>query len=223
MLNWLKKLLAKWRPWSEPAHGTSTMPGLDPDGPFVPNQRGITVDLDRLTPGARDAIMQEMLRRQKGAPLFSGTVEHGYALAKVGTPDRCPRCAAPTQRRCAQFIYGTDHGTRVMLAPAGHFCSACPTVIVDESIIVAGAKRGCKFWSVLGIHHDDQDGADFFRTWNGQRTTYVIDEEDGTVDLAAGEAAGPPPPPPPRPPGDRQRRQRKRRLEKLARKRNRRP
>ena len=38
-----------------------------------------------------------------------------------------------------------------MFAPAGYFCSACPTVIVGESLIATGLKEGYRFRAVVGV------------------------------------------------------------------------
>jgi hypothetical protein len=51
----------------------------------------------------------------------------------------------------AHFIYATDIAPRVMFAPAGYFCTACPTVVVDEHLIATGMKAGYRFRAVVGV------------------------------------------------------------------------
>lgn len=53
----------------------------------------------------------------------------------------------------AHFIYVTKTVTRVMLAPAGYFCTACPTVIIDEDVIASGVTEGHPFRTVVGIDY----------------------------------------------------------------------
>lgn len=87
---------------------------------LIRNTIGMTIDLDRFGPGDRKSLDQEIIRRA-GVALFHGTVEHAYSRSAVGATHRCPRCHAPAQPHCAHFIYATDRGTRVRLAPAGFF------------------------------------------------------------------------------------------------------
>jgi hypothetical protein len=67
-----------------------------------------------------------------------------------------------------------------MLAPAGYFCTTCPTVIVDEEMLRAGITDGFHFQGVLGIDYEGQRPPDLFRTWNGRPTVYVVDEVPGS-------------------------------------------
>ena len=87
--------------------------------------------------------------------MFDGNVEHGYLLKFVGTEDRCPRCNGETRQQYGNFIYATDIATRVMFAPAGYFCTKCPTVIIDEQMIEDGVLGNFKFLGVLGIDHGE--------------------------------------------------------------------
>jgi hypothetical protein len=81
----------------------------------------------------------------------------------------------------AHFIYATDTAPRVMFAPAGHFCTACPTVVIDEDLIAGGMKEGYRFRAVVGVDYAGERPPDIFRTWNGQRSIYLLDE-GGQVD-----------------------------------------
>src|SRR5713101_5104714 len=51
----------------------------------------LTVDLDEFGSEARPLLLDE-LSQASGLPVFSGTVEHGYAMRSVGSHPRCPRC-----------------------------------------------------------------------------------------------------------------------------------
>ena len=79
-------------------------------------QIGVTVDLDQVRP-ENSTGLESALVEQNQVLLFQGTVEHGYGLQAVGNPAQCPRCEAPASQHAAYFIYATDLGSRVMLAP----------------------------------------------------------------------------------------------------------
>lgn len=83
----------------------------------------------------------------------------------------------------AHFIYATDIAPRVMFAPAGYFCTACATVVVDEHLIAGGIKEGYRFRAVVGIDYAGEKQPDFFKTWNGQETIYLLDEDGRVMDL----------------------------------------
>lgn len=143
----------------------------------------VTVDLDEFGPEARPLLLEEMAQGC-GLPVFEGTVDHGYSMRSVGSHARCPRCNAATRRQMAHFIYATDIAPRVMFAPAGHFCTACPTVIVDENLIASGAKEGYSFRAVVGVDYVGKKPPDCFRTWNGHPLTYILDEDEQVMDVA---------------------------------------
>ncbi|MBI1876180.1 MAG: hypothetical protein HYS05_20125 [Acidobacteria bacterium] len=84
----------------------------------------------------------------------------------------------------AHFIYATDIAPRVMFAPAGHFCTACPTVVIDEDLIAGGVKEGYRFRAVVGVDYAGEKQPDFFKTWNGRESIYILDEDGQVMDLA---------------------------------------
>jgi hypothetical protein len=145
------------------------------------NKKGLTVDLDALDPGARARLEEELVAQNK-LPLFVGEVEHAYTKAAVGKTGICPRCKSPTENKCAHFIYATNVASRVMLAPAGFFCTRCPTVIVDESILATGMKPGFQFRGVVGIGGRKEDC--LFSTFNGRKPIYILDEERGIMGIS---------------------------------------
>ena len=83
----------------------------------------------------------------------------------------------------AHFIYATDIAPRVMFAPAGHFCTACPTVIVDEKLIASGVKDGDRFRAVVGVDYVGKKPPDCFQTWNGHPLAYILDENEQVMDV----------------------------------------
>ena len=143
----------------------------------------LTVDLDEFGSKARPLLL-EKLAQGSGLPVFEGTVHHGYAMRSVGSHLRCPRCNTATRQQMAHFIYATDIAPRVMFAPAGYFCTDCPTVIVDESLIATGMKKGYRFRAVVGVDYAGEKQPDYFRTWNGRELIYILDDDGRVMDLA---------------------------------------
>jgi len=141
----------------------------------------VTVDLDTFGPETRPRLLEE-LAEGSGLPTFEGTVDHGYSMRSVASHFRCPRCNAATRQQMAHFIYATDVAPRVMFAPAGYFCTACPTVIVDEGLIVTGVKEGCRFRAVVGVDYAGKKRPDYFSTWNGRTPIYIVDEGGQIID-----------------------------------------
>ncbi len=122
---------------------------------------------------------------------YQGRVEHAYAIDTVDTPDFCPRCQAPTQQYYANFIYATQTAPRVMFTPAGQFCTACPTVVVDEGLIRKGVSRPFTYQGVLGFDHPDREHPDLLKTWNGAKTVYILDEDKTAIGLATTDQVRP--------------------------------
>ena len=142
----------------------------------------LTLDLESFEQGDQRNLQQEIARINK-LPLFSGEVEHGFSKRNVASTDHCPRCGAATKQCNANFVYATDVAPRAMLAPAGYFCTQCPTVIIDEEMISTGMKHGYRFRCVVGIDYDKKR-LDLFDTWNGKKTVYVLDENQQIMDMA---------------------------------------
>jgi hypothetical protein len=130
------------------------------------------------------AQLPRLLAEQADIPMFEGTVEHFYDLAFVGASERCPRCNAPTRQQYANWVYATDSTPRAMAAPAGYFCTKCPTVIVDQTILAHGVTRGYKYVQVIGLTSDDNQEFQDFTTWNGQKPVYLFDENQNPTGLA---------------------------------------
>ena len=115
--------------------------------------------------------------------LYTGHVEHGYSLDAVPTLASCPRCQALTRQQYANFFYATQIAPRVMFAPAGYFCTACPTVVIDEELIRPGISEQFTYQGVVGLDHEGEKRPDFFKTWNGETTVYLFDEHENPVGL----------------------------------------
>jgi len=154
-------------------------PGGGEEGlrPIQPDQKDpMVIDIEGLSPDGREAVYEE-IAKSTGSLMYEGRVEHGYSRNAVSRTAQCPRCNGQTRQQSANFIYATDIAPRVMFAPAGFFCLDCPTVIIDEGMIASGVKRGFTFQGVVGIDHGKKKEPDLFRTWNGKKSVYVLDED----------------------------------------------
>ncbi|MGH9853619.1 MAG: hypothetical protein ACREBD_27585, partial [Blastocatellia bacterium] len=95
-----------------------------------------------------------------------------YSLSEAGDESKCPRCKAATEQKYANFIYLVGDTPRAMLAPAGYFCSKCPTVIVDEDLIKQTTRGKGEFRAVIGLTDEEDEDEQYFRTWNGSKTMF---------------------------------------------------
>lgn len=138
------------------------------------------LNMDDFSDGERQSLWS-MASKISNLPLYEGHVEHGYGLDFVPTSQQCPRCRAATQQHYANFIYATQMAPRVMFAPAGYFCTKCPTVIVDEDMIRSAVDKRFNFQGVLGLDYDGRERPDFFKTWNGKKTVYMLDEHQFAI------------------------------------------
>ncbi|MBI2421634.1 MAG: hypothetical protein HYV27_02310 [Candidatus Hydrogenedentes bacterium] len=135
------------------------------------------VNLDELDEESQEEILA-LAVKAADIPRFTGQVEHGYDARFTRGVDRCPKCGEATKRYYANLIYATQFGPRIMFAPAGYFCTACPTVVIDQKLIEWGVSEGFQYWGILGIEQDDGRGTLLFQTWNGEEAAYEFDEPE---------------------------------------------
>ena len=148
----------------------------------VGNKTLRTVNTDGLTDDEKREFYTTVSETSQ-LELYSGHVEHGYSVDAVPTISSCPRCHAPTRQHYANFIYATQIAPRVMFAPAGYFCTNCPTVIIDESLIRPGVSPQFTYQGVVGLDYDDEKPPDFLKMWNGETTVYLFDEHENPIGL----------------------------------------
>lgn len=146
------------------------------------SSRIVKTNLDGLSKEEQKKALQEITRGSE-IPTHNSDVEHGYSLAKVANPAKCPRCGAPTELRYADFVYATQKSPRIMMAPAGYFCTRCPTVVVDEELLRRGVSRDFVYRGVIGIEYEDKKKGGPFKTWNGKETIVFFDEVENTMEL----------------------------------------
>ena len=141
-----------------------------------------TVNIEALTDDEKRELYTTVSETSQ-LELYAGHVEHGYAADAVPTLASCPRCHALTRQQYANFIYATQIAPRVMFAPAGHFCTACPTVVIDDELIRPGVSQRFTYQGVVGLDYEGEQPPDFFTTWNGEPTVSLFDEHANPVGL----------------------------------------
>ncbi len=133
----------------------------------------------------QNLAMLESFSNVSQVPLFKGVIEHAYESAFTGYKDKCPRCSAATELRMSNFVYACQHKERVMTAPAGHFCTACPTVIIDDEFMEANmdASQDIEYGGVVMID-SVYDKPSLFKTLNGEKSTYIADQDQNLKGIA---------------------------------------
>jgi hypothetical protein len=152
----------------------------------------VRINMDDWTPDQQHTL-RSTAAELSNITFFRGHIEHGYSLSTSPNPGVCPRCNAATQQYYGNFIYATDISARVVFAPAGYFCTECPTVIIDEEMIEGAMTRNYRYQGVLGIDYEGEKKLDIFRTWNGKDAIYILDEDgkpEGIATLGSQQEEG---------------------------------
>lgn len=142
----------------------------------------VNIDLDQFSSSQREE-MDAFVVEEAGLPRHQGKVEHGYPLTRVRNLGICPRCGSATSRQVAEFIYATSQGTRAAIAPAGSFCSDCPTVIVDQHMIEKAMVVKGQFFRTVGVLDKETGNPIYFKTWRGEKPIYFLDENEQIEDM----------------------------------------
>jgi len=135
----------------------------------------VRINVDDWEPDTQQAL-HALAAKHTNLTFYDGKVQHGYALSHVATWTQCPRCHANTQQHYTNVIYATQTALRVLFAPAGSFCTRCPTVIIDEAMVQAGITASFTLRSIVGIAYETRETPDYFLTWNGKDVVYILDE-----------------------------------------------
>ena len=108
--------------------------------------------------------------------VFKGNIDNAYEADFTGYTDHCPKCDAPTKQMYSGFVYATQIRARVITAPAGHFCTKCPTVIINDEILRQAVPSEFKYGGTCALE-GNQNEPNLFSTFNGKKSTYVLDED----------------------------------------------
>ena len=136
----------------------------------------VSVNLDRLKKEDKEAVLDAMVTKTEFTK-YEGEVEYGYDLKYAKEHSVCPKCNSELQQHYGNFIYATQTSTRVMFAPAGYFCTVCPTVVIDQDILRKGVTENYMYQGVLGIDGVKGERAGLFKTWNDKKVIYFVDGE----------------------------------------------
>ena len=102
-----------------------------------------------------------------GLAIFAGKVSHAYESDFTKQIKTCPRCGAPTQQMLSIFPYATQIMSRQITGSAGHFCTKCPTVIINDDIMKTAIAPPYLYGGVFAIMTLDSE-IHHFKTLNGE-------------------------------------------------------
>jgi hypothetical protein len=135
--------------------------------------------------GVDNKPLLEAMAETSDVPIFKGEVENAYESDFLGYKDKCPLCHTPTQQMYSNYVWTNQVASRLMAAPAGHFCPNCPTVIIDDDIMQGGINKSrFLYWGTVAIDtgvSDKQDSVNLFQTFNGIKPTYILDKNGGIL------------------------------------------
>ena len=125
--------------------------------------------------GTEETRMQvEAFSKISNIEIFKGSIDNAYVSDFTGYLDHCPECNAPTKKMYSGFVYATQTLQRIMSAPAGHFCTSCPTVIIDDDTMRVGVKEGIRYGGTCAIETGYKE-LNMFKTLNGEKSVYILD------------------------------------------------
>ena len=143
----------------------------------------LRIEHDGKTDGKGNLSLLEEFAKHRNFPIFKGKVENAFESDFLGYKDKCPLCNTATVQHYSSFIWANQIASRLMAAPAGHFCPNCPTVIIDDDIMKSGVNKArFQYWGTCAIetgYEEKKGDTNLFRTLNGEKVTYVLDQDQG--------------------------------------------
>jgi hypothetical protein len=134
---------------------------------------------DGQTEGKGNIALLESFAEVNNFPIFKDTIDNAYESDFLEYKDKCPLCNTPTVQQYSSFIWANQVASRILAAPAGHFCPNCPTVIIDDDIMKSGVNKArFEYWGTCAIDTGYHD-TNLFKTFNGIKPTYILDENGG--------------------------------------------
>lgn len=125
--------------------------------------------------GKDNRDLLELFSKESGISVFKGIIKHAYESDYLGYKHMCPRCDERTENMMSNFAYGTQDKSRIIGAPAGHFCTNCPTVIIDDDIIRASINEKIDYCGVYEIETGYETEKLLFETFNGEKPVFILD------------------------------------------------
>lgn len=129
--------------------------------------------------------LMKVFSEQNNIPIFKGQVKHAYESDFLEYKDKCPKCNAPTEQMMSNFAYATQEHSRLLAAPGGHFCTECPTVIIDDDIMRQSIDRSrFEYMGVFNVETGYEEETSVFQTLNGEKPLYILDEfQEGVLGI----------------------------------------
>ena len=125
--------------------------------------------------GKDNKDLLELFSEKSGIPVFKDNIKHAYESDFLGFKDKCPRCNEHTEIMMSNFAYGTQDKSRIIAAPAGHFCTNCPTVIIDDDVIKNSINKKIDYCGVYEIETGYETEKKLFETFNGEKPVFILD------------------------------------------------
>ena len=145
-------------------------------------KHGLMLRHDEIATGKDNIELLQLASEQSKIPIFKGQVKHLYESDFTGYKDKCPRCLSEVVRMYSNFAYATQGKSRIMTAPAGLFCQSCPTVIIDDDMVLAHIDHTrFAYWGVFSVE-DGYNDPEPIETINGITPTYILSEEQDNVE-----------------------------------------
>ena len=134
--------------------------------------------------GESNRPMMEFFSEQNNIPIFKGEAKHAYESGFLGYKDKCPKCDAPTEQMMSNFAYATQEHSRLMSAPAGHFCPDCPTFIIDDDMMRESIDSSkYDYLGVFNIETGYEEKYSIFESLNGEKPLYILDESENVLGI----------------------------------------
>lgn len=157
---------------------------------FIAEQDGILVTKDKIDGNVKMSVEREMKSDEIRQTIetfaahtgklgiFKGNIDNAYESDFLGYTDKCPLCNHETEQMYSGFVYATQTRARVASGPCGHFCTNCPTVIIDDDLVRQAVSRGYKYGGTVAIE-TGYSKTILFKNFNGKKPTYVLGEDQG--------------------------------------------
>jgi len=123
----------------------------------------------------------ESMAEANNIPVFKGEVKHCYESDFTKQTDQCPRCGTVTERMMSNFAYATQDASRIATTPAGHFCTECPTVIINDDMMRESINPNFKYGGVFSVETGYTKEPRLFDTYNGEKPTYILNETQTNI------------------------------------------
>jgi hypothetical protein len=140
--------------------------------------RSIISRNDEVVPAKENNELMEYASKESNIPIFRGQIKHLYESDFTENKDKCPNCSSELVRMFSNFGYATQKGARLMTAPAGLFCPNCPTVVIDDDMILENIDRKrFEYYGTFSV----EDGVSEFSvidSINGEKPVFIKDEEE---------------------------------------------